>query len=127
VTGLGKIVRALAGVAVIVVLLTTVNGWYGEYRRANQASRSSSTVSTGTVESTQVVPVAGSKKVVILVDGVVLRVIPSKGGASVRTLKKNEQLILVGTTVAGWLQLRDSSNGKMGYVANDTASIQVQK
>jgi len=63
----------------------------------------------------------------VLVDGVVLHTTPAANGAAVRTLKKGEQLILMGTTVSGWLQLRDSKNGKMGYVANNTANIQVQK
>jgi len=127
VTGLGKIVRALVGVVVIVVLLITVNGYYGEYKSAAKAKKTASTEASSSVDSTQVVAVVGGKTVAVLVDGVVLHTTPATNGAAVRTLKKGEQLILMGTTVSGWLQLRDSKNGKMGYVANNTANIQVQK
>jgi hypothetical protein len=127
VTGLGKIVRALVGVAVIVVLLITVNGYYGEYKNAAKATKTASTEASGSVDSTQVVAVVGGKTVAVLVDGVVLHTTPAANGPAVRSLKKGEQLILMGTTVSGWLQLRDSKNGKMGYVANNTANIQVQK
>ena len=126
-TGLGKIVRALVGVAVIAVLLITVNGYLGEYKNAAKAKRTASTDASSSVDSTQVVAVVGGKTVAVLVDGVVLHTTPAANGAAVRTLKKGEQLILMGTTVSGWLQLRDSKNGKMGYVANNTANIQVQK
>jgi hypothetical protein len=126
VTGLGKIVRALVGVVVLVVLVVTVNGWYSDYKRAAQSKSRASTETSSSVDSTLVVAVAGGKKVVVLVSGVVLRTTPTASGAPVRTLKKGEQLILVGT-VGPWLQLRDAANGKMGYVANNAASLRVQK
>lgn len=126
-TGLGKIVRALVGVLVIVVLLVTVNGWYREYKAAEKVAQLKSAEASGSVDSTLVVPVAGGKKVKVLVDGLVLRSVATTSGKTVRKLKKSEQLILVGTTDTGWLQLRDAANGQIGYVANDTAKLQVQK
>jgi hypothetical protein len=127
VTGLGKIVRALVGIVVIVVLLITVNGMYGDYKNASRAKKTASTETSASADSTQVVAVVGGKSVAVLVDGVVLRATPATNGATVRALKKGEQLILVGTTMSGWLQLRDAKNGKLGYVANNTANVQVQK
>lgn len=125
-TGLGKVVRALVGLAVLIVLLVTVNGWYGAYKQAARRQKIASVAASSTVESSQVVPVTGGKKVAILVDGVVLRSTPASAGVPVRTLKKGEQLILVGT-VGSWLQLRDATNGKLGYVVSSPASLQVQK
>lgn len=125
-TGLGKVVRALIGVAVLVILVVTVNGWYSDYKKASHSKKVVAVVATSSVDATQVVPVVGGKKVAILVDGVVLRATPANAGAPVRTLKKGEQLILVGT-VGPWLQLRDSSNGKMGFVANNNTTLKVQK
>jgi hypothetical protein len=127
VTGLGKIVRALVGIAVIVVLLITVNGWYGDYKNASRAKKTASTEASASVDSTQVVAVVGGKSVAVLVDGVVLHATPATNGVAVRSLKKGEQLILVGTTMSGWMQLRDAKNGKLGYVVNNTANVQVQK
>ena len=126
-TRLGKIARAAVGVIVVGVLAFTINGWYGDYKAQSRAKKASSSVASTTPESTAVVPVAGSKKVTVLVDGVILRAIPSAGGAVVSKPKKGQQLILVGTTVAGWLQLRESATGKMGYVANNTAQVRVEK
>jgi uncharacterized protein YgiM (DUF1202 family) len=127
VTGLGKIIRALIGVVVLVVLIVTVNGWYGDYKLAARVKNGASTEASASADSTRVVPVVGGKKVAVLVDGVVLRTTPATAAVAMRTLKKGEQLVLVGTTASGWLQLRDSGTGKLGYVANNLANLQVQK
>jgi len=126
VTGVARVVKALIGLAVLVVLVVTVNGWYGDYKQAARTKSMASLATSSSIESTRLVPVAGGKKVSILIDGLVLRTTPATGAASVRTLKKGEQLILVGT-VGSWLQLRDSGNGKIGYVASNSASVKVQK
>jgi hypothetical protein len=126
VTSPGKIAKAAAGVVVLVVLVIVVNGWYGDYQKASHSKRLASSENSSSVEATLVVPVAGGKKVLILTDGVVLRATPAKGGSPVRTLKKGDQLILVGT-VGPWLQLREARNGKMGYVENSTKTLKVQK
>lgn len=125
-TGLGRVIRAVIGVIVLVTLLFVVNGWYGQYKAASRRKPAVTVESSATAESTQVVPVAGGKKVIVLLDGVVLRQTPATSGVSVRALKKGESLILVGTA-GSWLQLRDAANGKLGYVANNPGNVQVQK
>jgi len=126
VTGLGKVVRAVIGLVVLVTLLVVVNGWYGEYKKAAHTKTRASVETSASVDSTQVVPVSGGQKVVILSDGVVLRATPATVGVAVRTLKKGETLILVGTA-GSWLQLRDAHNGKLGYVTNSSTGLRVQK
>jgi len=127
VSTVGKVVRALVGLAVIVVLVLLVNGWYQQYKSASLANRSGQTSeTTTTAETTQVVAVSGGQRVVILVDGLALRATPTSTAAPIRSLKKGEQLLLVGTSGA-WLQVRDSKNGRIGYVGNVPTDVQVVK
>ena len=55
-----------------------------------------------------------------------MRSTPETSTKVVRSLKKGEQLLLVGVTQSNWLQLRDSS-GKLGFVLNNTSAVQIQK
>jgi uncharacterized protein YgiM (DUF1202 family) len=127
VSGLGKVVRALIGLVVVVVLLLTVRAWYGDYRTAARKAALASRTSSRSVAATgSVVPVQG-QKVAILVDGLSLRSAPDTATKSVRPLKKGEQLLLVGVnTQTNWLQLRDGT-GKLGYLLNSASAVRVQK
>ena len=124
-TRVGKILRAIVGLAVLAALLITINVWYGDYQR-KASSASSHAASKGSGETTQVVAVAGGSKVLVLVDGLSLRSTPSSSAPVVRKLTKNEQLILLGAA-GPWLQLRDGTSGKLGYVMNDPANLTIQK
>ena len=125
-SGLGKVVRALIGLAVVLVLLFTVRAWYGDYQAAaRKASKVSSSSTSRTVDATAVVPVQG-QRVAILVDGLSLRSTPETSTKVIRPLKKGEQLLLVGVTQSNWLQLRDAT-GKLGFVINNVSAVKVQK
>jgi uncharacterized protein YgiM (DUF1202 family) len=63
---------------------------------------------------------------VTLVEGLQLSSKAATGTASLRGLKKGEALVLVGITSNNWLQLRDVA-GRVGYVANRTTAIRIQK
>lgn len=126
-SGLGKLVRGLIGVVVIVVLLGTINVYVGQYRRAqrNATAKKTSTKSTPSVDATAVVAVQG-QSVVILADGVNMRSKPETSSKSVRAVKKGETLVLVGVTGTNWMQLRDPK-GAMGFVVNNPSTLRVQK
>ena len=125
-SGLGKVIRALVGLAIVLVLLFTVRAWYDDYRvAARKASKLSSTSTSRTIDATAVVPVQG-QRVAILVDGLSLRSTPETSTKALRQLKKGEQLLLVGVTQSNWLQLRDTS-GKLGFVLNNASAVKVQK
>jgi len=126
VSGLGKVIRALIGLAVVLVLLFTVRAWYDDYKvAARKAATAASSSASRTVDATAVVPVQG-QRVAILVDGLSLRSAPETSTKAVRSLKKGEQLLLVGVTQSNWLQLRDTS-GKLGFVLNNVSAVKVQK
>ena len=75
-SGLGKVIRGLVGLVVVVALLLTVRAWYSEYPvAAHRAATTASKSTTRSVDATAVVPVQG-QRVAILTDGLSLRSTP---------------------------------------------------
>lgn len=129
-TGLGKVVRALIGVVVLVALIVTVNSWTNQYKDSVKRARLlASKQDTSTVGATSapvpVVPFAGAK-IAILVDGPVLRSAPATATKSIRALKKGELLFFVAVAPNNWIKVRDAK-GKAGFMLNDPAVAKVQK
>jgi hypothetical protein len=126
VSRLGKVVRGLVGLAIVIVLLVTVNAWLRDYKVASRAkAKRSSTATSSTVEATAVVPVQG-ETASILAEGLTLQSTAATGTKVMRPLRKGEALPLVGITASNWLQLKDK-NGKLGFVPNDARTIRVEK
>ncbi len=124
-TGLGKVLRAIAGIAIVVVLVITVNSWFGQYKIASKkAASETSQTATGTPEPTATMPVQGVTVSVLAAEP--LFATPGPNAKKLRTLRKGEQLLLVGLTQDNWLQARDS-NGKVGYIPNDKRIARVKK
>jgi cytoskeletal protein RodZ len=125
---LSKIIRGVIGLIVVVVIAVTINNFYGEYKVASRAAAraaASSTDTSSTATTQTVVPVQG-QHVAVLVGNLPLSSQAATGTKTVRVLKKGEQLLLVGVTANNWLQLRDAA-GKLGYVANLSTNVKVQK
>jgi hypothetical protein len=126
VSRLGKVVRGLVGLVVVVVLIWTVNAWLRDYKTESRTkAKRSSAAASSTVEATTVVPVQG-ETAAILVNGLSLRSTPATATSAMRALRKGEALPLVGITASNWLQLKDK-NGKLGFVPNDAQTIKVEK
>ena len=118
-----RIVRAIAGIIVLVILLVTVNGWWSEYKKATPGR--ASTPANSAPAATETVAPAPSETVVILVDGLNFREKPDATGASIRGLKKGEQFVMVSKT-GSWLELKDAS-GKIGWVNNNPQYVRIEK
>jgi hypothetical protein len=126
VSRLGKVVRGLVGLVIVIVLLVTVNAWLRDYKTASRAkAKRSSAATSSTVEATAVVPVQG-ETASILAEGLTLQSTAATGTKAMRPLRKGEALPLVGITASNWLQLKDK-NGKLGFVPNDARTIRVEK
>jgi hypothetical protein len=130
VTGLGKLIRALIGVVVLVALIVTVNSWYGQYRESVKrskllASRQDTSTVAASATPVPVVPFAGAK-IAILVDGAALRSAPATATKSIRGLKKGELLFFLTVAPNNWIKVRDAK-GKQGFMLNDPAVARVQK
>lgn len=120
----GKVMRALAGLIVLVVLLMTVNGWWNEYRKATPKPSVAETTSTANA-SQPVPPAATGPTVTVLTDGLNFREKPDATGASIRGLKKGEKLILVSQS-GSWLEVSDAS-GQSGWVNNNPQYLRIEK
>jgi uncharacterized protein YgiM (DUF1202 family) len=121
---LGKVIRALAGVVVLVILLVTVNGWWADYKKATPKRSSSETTSTADASATAA-PAGTGQTVLILTDGLNFRQNPDATGVSIRGLKKGEQFILISTN-GSWLQIQDTG-GTTGWVNNNPQYVKVSK
>lgn len=117
----GKVVRALAGLVVLLILVLTVNGWWSEYKKATPKRGES----TATVNATPTPAPAPAQQISVLVDGLNFREKPDATGKSLRGLKKGEKLRLV-SQAGSWLQLKDAA-GQIGWVTNNPQYLRVDK
>ena len=119
-----KILRALAGVLVLVILVATVSGWWSDYKKATpKAGPVAAPAATAATETPQ--PDAPMQTVLILTDGLNFREQPDATGASIRGLKKGEKFVLVSKS-GGWLELEDAS-GQVGWVNNNPQYVRIEK
>ena len=121
---LGKVIRALAGLLVLLILVVTVNGWWAEYKKASPKRSSSETTATVDASATAA-PEGTGQTVLILTDGLNFRQNPDATGASIRGLKKGEQFILISEN-GSWLEIRDAA-GTNGWVNNNPQYVRVSK
>jgi len=131
------VIRAVLGLIVLFALLYVVTNWWRDYRSA-QSSRKAAT----TTES--VSPAAGeegsaqkpaesspadkstaqSDTVVVLVDGLNLRVEPANGAKSVRGLNKGEKLVLLKKD-GKWYQVQ-TAEGDEGWISSSPSYTRVE-
>lgn len=130
--------RAIGGVLLLVVVLAFVLNWFGDFRSATSgtdAGQGAETTSTAEPTSTPEAgegegaaptsPAAGAgKTVVVLVDGLNFRSLPSRDGELIRGLDANEKLTLLGEE-SGWLKVKDSQ-GVEGYVSASAQYTRVE-
>lgn len=131
----GKILRAVAGLVVVVVLLFVVSGWYNEYKKATPSKKSGETSQTVTASSTPSGKPAetspadqlaqSTERVVVLIDGLNFREKPDATGVSIRGLKKGETFILLARN-GTWLKIQDPA-GTVGWVTNNPQYVKIEK
>ncbi len=116
-----KLVRALLGVAVMGLIIVMLNSWWGEYRTASENSAKGAAAASSPTPASTITPV----KAQVLTDGLNLRVKPDVTSTSIRGLKRDESLIVVGQT-GSWVQVRDPA-GSIGWVTNNPQYIKILK
>lgn len=130
----GKVLRGVVGLVVLVALIVTVSGWWGEYQKASPSrltSEASATASaTETVNGKPSEPspadvMASSPHVLILIDGLNFREKPDATGSNIRGLKKGDSFILVGES-GTWLKVQDTA-GKVGWINNNPQYVKIEK
>ena len=123
-----RMIKAVIGVVILVVLFFTVTNWVGDYRAASdEGNEPTSKAATGTVEASATAEQNGegegatatsttvNKTVVVLVDGLNFRSGASRESELIRGLDADEKLVLLGEE-DGWLKVKDSE-GNIGYVS----------
>lgn len=132
---LAKILKGVAGVLVLLVLFSTVNRWWGEYRSSTAESATGTATSTappaGESEEEPAEEPAGegtsepaTKTVVVLTEGLNFRVDPSRDAKVIRGLGKGEELTLLKTD-KGWHQVQ-TKDGTKGWISADSTYSEVR-
>jgi len=124
------VLRAIVGLIVLFVLLLVVMGWWREYKDAptkdSGAATTTQTPSPAAAEegsggSATEPPSGGSggesETLVVLVDGLNLRVEPQSDAKAVRGLNKGERLVLVKKD-GKWYQVK-TSKGDAGWISSN--------
>jgi len=138
-SGVGRVARGAAGVAVLILLLVLVNGWWRDYRRG-EAPVSPQAEATSTPQpspESEQPPAEGAEQptgqeagssgatVVVLIEGLNFRKEPSREGELIRGLGKGTQLVYL-ETVDGWYRVR-SEDGTEGYVSASPQYTEVRQ
>lgn len=134
----GKIIRAIAGTALLVVVFFVVLTWVLDYRGGNDSAPQGE--STQTVEPTATVDPEGegaqeepaesgdgtaSGTITVLVNGLNFRTEPSGDAELIRGLTQGATLEYLGTE-GGWHKVRDAE-GTVGYVSASSQYTSLQQ
>lgn len=132
--GVFRILRAIAGVIVLVVLIFMVNRWIGDYRgakpdgAAHRESTSTTEPAKKPASKTATAP-ASPKKVAqhvqILMDGVNFRTKPDSAAEVIRGLNEGEKLTLL-KKQDNWYYCQDA-DGKKGWLSANSSYAKVVK
>jgi uncharacterized protein YgiM (DUF1202 family) len=124
-----RLVKAVVGLVIVLVLLIMVSNWWGDYKSA--ASQLPSKPSTGTVDASGTAgskdgTATGSAKTgVVLIEGLNFRAKPDATMDSIRGLKKGEKVTIIAIK-GDWYQVKDSK-GVDGWIAAKSQYVRIEK
>ncbi len=134
---LAAVMRAAVGLVVLFVLLYTVSNWWTDYRSAGTGQTGASTTETvspsdgegeGASKPAEESPAdktsSQSSTVIVLVDGLNLRVEPKNDAKSIRGLNKNEKLVLLKTD-GKWHEV-ETAEGDKGWISSSPSYTRVE-
>ncbi len=132
-----NIIKGVAALAILAILLLTVNNWWGDYRRAADAAVDGTATKTVTPTKPQKGSGGSSKTasatskpsqpdlVVVLIDGLNFRVKPEAKAKVIRGLNRGERLVLL-KKQGEWL-LVQSAEGDEGWISSSPTYTRIQK
>lgn len=134
-TNVAKILRAVVGAVILVVLVLVVNSWWGEYRELSGSGQTADSETTATAEvsapengeaatETAGQPTEATKSVVVLIDGLNFREEPSAQANVIRGLAEGEKLVLIATK-DGWYQVEDQK-GIKGWISDKSSYTKME-
>lgn len=121
-----RFLKAIAGLAIVVVLLVMVMNWWGDYRTAasDLASQPTTTTPDASSKGTSDTP-ATQGTAVVLIEGLNFRKAPDITSVTIRGLKKGEKLVVVASK-PDWYQVKDAKN-TVGWIAAKPQYVKVEK
>jgi uncharacterized protein YgiM (DUF1202 family) len=124
-----RLLRAVAGVTVVLVLFFTVRGYWTEYQTAPRLAApgaSESSTATAGDQSSSSAPVESVKgTLIVLTDGLNLRTKPAIDGDQVRALDKKEKLVLL-KKQGDWYYV-STSKEEEGWISANKSYTKLQK
>jgi len=121
-----RFLKAVAGLAVVLILLITVMNWWGDYRKAASSLASApatSTADAGSKDGTGTAVTQGTA--VVLIEGLNFRKAPDTNSVTIRGLKKGEKLVVVASK-PDWYQVKDAKN-TVGWIAAKSQYVRIEK
>lgn len=118
-----KVVRALVGIVVLVVLGLVVMNYWTDYRSARTSMPSAPAATADETTATGGLAVVGVGTARI--DGVNFRTKPASSATLIRSLKKGEKVTVL-LKDGQWYQVKDSK-GKTGWVTANADYVAFQK
>ena len=127
----------MAGLALLVILLAVVSGWWKDYREAPSGTQKPSTSSEsspsgsgqGSDKPAETSPAdkatAQADTLVVLLDGLDLRVAPQADAKNVRGLNEGEKLVLLKKD-GKWYEVK-TAEGDTGWISSDSRYTRVEK
>lgn len=135
-----KVIKAIVGLAVLLILAFVVSGYFRDYREANgggdATSRSGTTPTTlpaeqggelpEGVQTPSAAPASGNKgMVVVLIDGLNLRKEARTDSPALGGLGEGDKLTLIGQT-EGWYEVQ-TAEGSRGWVSANPAYVRIEE
>ena len=134
-----RLIRAIVGLVVLVVLALTVNGYFREYRDSDGGGEAQDQpVSTPTTPSAEqggeqsaegqsqpATPAVGNRRVVVLIDGLNLRKEAKADSPTLGGLGKGDKLTLIGQT-EGWYEVQ-TADGSRGWVSANPSYVRIEE
>ena len=133
-----KVVRAIAGIVVLLVLAWIVNGYIGEYRESSGSEEPAPQESTATAppeetggepadpgRTPSAEPASSNGSVIVLIDGLNLRKEAKTDSPTLGGLKEGDKLTLIGQT-EGWYEVQ-TSDGSRGWVSANPSYVKIEE
>ena len=121
----GKLVKAVLGIVVVLVLASVVYNWWGDFKSASVTVAGTTTQTVNPGGSQIATGSAGTTYGLIRIDGVNFRVSPNSTSKLIRGLKKGDKVVVLAKE-GQWYKAKDTK-GKTGWVTASSDYVALQE
>jgi uncharacterized protein YgiM (DUF1202 family) len=122
----GRLVKAVLGIIMVLIVASVVYNWWGDYKSASVAAVGATTQTVNPDGSQIATGTSGTTYGIIRIDGVNFRQSPATNAKLIHGLKKGDK-VLVLAKEGQWYKVKDTK-GKTGWVtaSTDYVALRVQ-